>query len=109
PPHIDNLLAPISRGNGNGFATVTIARTGTFQVEWNGRETALARRGRRLPRHGNTGLARFTVSRAGNASTDKPPPSASISATLATRRLCRTDSAACWSDNSKVCSVITLV
>src|ERR1019366_8055086 len=32
-----------------------------------------------------------------------------ITATLGTRRLCRTDSAACWSDNSKVCSVITLV
>jgi hypothetical protein len=65
--------------------------------------------GRHFGSHGNIGFASSTWPGAGSAVVDQPPPSASISATLATRRLCCIDNAACWSDNSAVCSVMTLV
>jgi hypothetical protein len=45
----------------------------------------------------------------GKSAVDQPPPNASISATLATSRLCCTDRAVCWSESNSVCSVITLV
>jgi peptide/nickel transport system substrate-binding protein len=45
--------------------------------------------------HGNAGLASMIGARFGSSAADQPPPRASISATLATSRLCWTDSAVC--------------
>jgi len=49
------------------------------------------------------------LSLSGRSPVFHPPPNAVTSVTLATRRLCWTASADCWSDSSVVCSVTTLV